>query len=327
MRRILLWIAGVVAALAIVVVLAFRLSPWPSVAIIEYTFANNDVASEAALAKHVPPGIVTVADVAYGTGPDERADVFYRDGAGAQATVVWVHGGAWIAGSKEGVSNYLRILAGEGFTTVALEYSTGYGSVYPKPVEQVNAALAYLLAHAAELHVDPARIVIAGDSAGAQIASQVALLTTDAGYAGQLGIAAAVPAATIKGAVLVSGAFDLEGLDFAGSYGQFLKTVLWAYSGVRNMLSDERFRLGSIVQHATAAFPPSFISSGNGDPLEPQARRMADRLTALGVKTSTLFFPAALSPPLPHEYQFDLDRPEGVEAEAAIVAFLRTTVP
>jgi acetyl esterase/lipase len=327
MRRVLLRIAGALVALAIVVVLAFRLSPWPSVAIIEWVFAGNDAKSEAALARHVPPGIVTLSDVAYGAARDERADVFYGDGAGPQPTVVWVHGGAWIAGSKEGIANYLRILAGRGFTAVALEYSTGFGSAYPRPVEQVNAALAFLLAHAAELRIDPGRIAIAGDSAGAQVAAQVALLAADPDYASRLGIAPAVPAGTIKGAVLVSGAFDLEGLDFNGSYGWFLETVLWAYSGVRDVLSDERFRLASIVQNVTAAFPPSFVSSGNGDPLEPQARRLADRLAILGVPHDTLFFPAALRPPLPHEYQFDLDRPEGTRALEAIVAFLHKALP
>lgn len=94
-RRVLLWIAGVVVALVLVVVLAFRLSPWPSVAIIEYAFSKGDVASEERLAKHVPPGIAARLDVSYGAGPDERLDVFRQQSAtGAQPTIVWVHGGA-----------------------------------------------------------------------------------------------------------------------------------------------------------------------------------------------------------------------------------------
>lgn len=325
MKRFLLWTGGVLAALVVIVVLAFRLSPWPTVAIIQYVFAGGDAASEERLGRHVPPGIVTRADIAYGQGPSERLDVFTREGAAAQPTIVWVHGGAWIAGSKEGVSNYLRVLAGEGYTTVALEYSTGYGTTYPVPVEQVNAALGYVLAHAAELNVDPARIVIAGDSAGAQIASQVALIATDPAYAGKVGIAPAVPAGTIKGAILVSGAFDLEGIGADPSW--FVRTVLWAYSGVHDFMADERFKLATIVGNLSAGFPPSFITSGNGDPLEPQAHRMAERLAELGVSADTLFFPADLEPALGHEYQFNLDTPQGAEAFAAILAFLRKTIP
>jgi acetyl esterase/lipase len=48
-----------------------------------------------------------------------------------------------------------------------------------RSLEQVNAALGFVASHAGELHVDPASIVLAGDSAGAHIASQMALITTD----------------------------------------------------------------------------------------------------------------------------------------------------
>jgi acetyl esterase/lipase len=136
-----------------------------------------------------------------------------------------------------------------------------------------------------------------------------------------------VPAGTIKGAILVSGAYDLEGIGADGDYGWFIRTVLWAYSGVHDFMADERFRLASIVGNLSAAFPPAFISSGNGDPLEPQARRMADRLAALGVAVDTLFFPADLDPPLGHEYQFNLDLPQGADALAAMLAFLGKTIP
>lgn len=327
MKRFLLWTGGSLAALAILVVLAFRLSPWPSVALIQMMFAGNDAASEERLARHVPEGIVTLPDIAYGARPSDRMDVFYREGAAAQPTIVWVHGGAWIAGSKQGISNYLRVLAGEGFTTIALEYATGYGTAYPVPVEQVTAALAYVIEHAAELNVDPSRLALAGDSAGAQIAAQVGLVATDPAYAGRLGVAPAVPADTIKAMVLVSGAFDLERLTFDGPMGWFERTVLWAYSGIRDFMSDERFRLASIVGNVGPGYPPVFMTSGNGDPLEPQARRMAARLTQLGVPNETLFFAADLAPPLGHEYQFDLDLAQGGEALQAMLAFLRRTMP
>jgi len=42
-----------------------------------------------------------------------------------------VHGGGWVAGSKEGIANYLKILAGHSYTTVGVEYSTGFGATHP----------------------------------------------------------------------------------------------------------------------------------------------------------------------------------------------------
>jgi acetyl esterase len=319
------WLRRIIICLLVATLagfLAFRLSPWPSVALIAYAFSDGDRASEAALAKHVPAGILARTDLRYGPGSDEIFDVYRRkDARTGQAAIVWVHGGAWIAGSKGGVANYLKVLAGSGFTTIGVEYSTGYGSRYPRPVEQVNAALDYIVRHAAELGLDPDRIVLAGDSAGAQIAAQVALLTTNPSYARSLGIAPRLEPARIRALLLLSGAYDIGSVDLSGNYGWFVRTVLWAYSGSHDFMNDERFRLASITDHVNADFPASFISSGNGDPLEPQAVRLADSLRALRVPVDTLFFPDNHEPALPHEYQFNLQDPAGREALRQIVSF------
>lgn len=322
MKRFILWLTGAFFVLAIITVLAFKLSPWPSVAVFSYLFSKADQASEAALEKHVPDGIATRRGLAYGKGPDEVFAVNYSEGIrGLQPTIVWVHGGGWIGGSIDGIANYMKVLAGHGYTTVAVEYSTGHGATYPKPVEQVNAALGYLVRHAAELHIDAGTIVLAGDSAGAQIVGQIALITTDPAYAHRLGITPELNLDQLFALLLVSGAFDLTALDFHGDYAWFLKTVLWAYSGVENFLEDDRFRLLSVTNYVTSAFPPSFISSGNGDPLEPQAVALAKKLDNLGIRVEQLFFPEH-QPPLPHEYQFNLDDSAGQQTMNRILAFL-----
>ncbi|WP_312166549.1 alpha/beta hydrolase [Phenylobacterium sp.] len=322
MKR-LLWVVGIVCALAAAAGLAFWLSPWPSAFLISRMFAGNDAASEAALAAHVPAGVVERRDLRYGDGADERFDVFFpADTTAPRPTIVWVHGGAWIAGSKEGVSNYLKVLAGQGYTTVAIEYSTGMGSRYPKPVEQVNAALGHLVRQARDLHVDPDQLVLAGDSAGAQIAAQIAVLTTDPSYAARLGVRPALPPNGLKAVMLLSGAFDVGAVDLDGDMGWFLRTVLWAYSGVKDFTKDEQFKLVSVTNYVTPAFPRAFISSGNGDPLEPQAIALADKLEALGGRVERLFYRADHMPALQHEYQFNLDSPEGQLALTRMSAFL-----
>lgn len=325
MKRFFLWSAGTLLVLAAAIVLAFKLSPWPSVWLIAQMFSKGDAASEAALAKHVPSGISARRGIAYGKGPDETFDLYHSEGAAdPQPTIVWVHGGGFIGGSTDGIANYMKILAGHGYTMVAVEYSKGLGSRYPRPVEQVNAALGYLVHKATDLKIDPAKLVLAGDSAGAQIAAQVALLTTDPAYAGEVGIAPELKADHIRAMLLLSGTYDLAGLNFEGPYGWFLNTVLWAYSGAKDFLEDERFRLIAVTQYVTKAFPPSFVSSGNGDPLAPQAVALAEKLKQLGVQVDALFFPADHEPALPHEYQFNLDEPAGQEALKQMLVFLDT---
>jgi acetyl esterase len=319
MKRAILWLAPTMLAVTAAVLLTFRLSPWPSIAIISYMFSRNDRALNAALARDVPEGIATRTDLAYGPTRGERFDISYPEALqGPLPTIIWIHGGGWIAGDKVGVSNYLKILASHRYTTVGLDYSAG--SVYPRPVEEVNTALGFLSRNAATFHIDPARLVIAGDSAGAQIAAQVALITTDRAYAREMGILPELKPRQIQAMLLLSGAYDLTAIQ--AGHSDFLNTVLWAYSGTQDFWKNERFRLFSVTANVTAKFPPSFISSGNGDPLEPQAVALAQKLRTLGIPVEPLFFPVNYSPPLPHEYQFNLATPAGQLALRRMVTFL-----
>ena len=85
-------------------------------------------------------------------------------------------------------------------------------------------------------------------------------------------------------------------------------------------MNDQQFLLGSITPNVDSAFPPTFITSGDADPLEPQARKLADRLNDLGVPTSALFFSPGQK--LNHEYQFNLDTPQGQQALREATSFL-----
>src|SRR4051794_20430513 len=166
-RRVALGTATAAGALLVTA----RTTPWPSALLIRAVFDRGAGRASAALEKYVPGDLVEVVDEAYDiASPDGRLDVFRPPRAEPLPTVVWVHGGAFVSGSKGDVANYLRVLAGRGFTTVGVDYSIAPGSRYPTPVRQVAAALAHLVDHADRLGVDPGRIVLAGDSAGAQIA-------------------------------------------------------------------------------------------------------------------------------------------------------------
>ncbi len=331
MRRAAAWSIAALCLLAAVCAAAWTLTPWPKALLIRHAFNAGGEASAQALARHVPAGIGEIRGLAYREGErDARLDVFFPETAaraGARLpAVVWVHGGGWVAGDRAHGANYLRILASHGHTTVAIGYAIAPEHHYPLPVVQTNAALGYLVENAARLHIDPQRIVLAGDSAGAQIAAQVATLTTSPAYAQALGIAPTLAPGQLRATVLACGAYDLSVIDAGGDYADFLRTVLWAYSGTRDFRDDPRVALASITPQVTAEFPPSFITAGNGDPLEPQSRALAARLDALGVRTDALFFPPARTPALPHEYQFNLDDPAGREALARIVGFLDATV-
>src|SRR3546814_5792098 len=85
-------------------------------------------------------------------------------------------------------------------------------------------AVCHPIRHAGELRLDPDRMILAGDSAGAQIAAQVALITTDPAYAAWVGIAPTLSPDQLCALLLLSGAYDLDAADYDGDQGWFLRS-------------------------------------------------------------------------------------------------------
>lgn len=211
-------------------------------------------------------------------------------------------------------------------TAIAVGYTIAPGAVYPAPLRQVNRALQYLQEHGETLDVDSRRIVIAGDSAGAQIAAQIANIITSSDYAARIGVEAGMPAQRLVGVALFCGPFELSLFNFNGPYGFFVRSVLWAYIGRKDFEADKAFAQMSVVRDVTPAFPPTFITVGNADPLARHSKLMARVLRERGVAVEELFFPDEQRPPLHHEYQFTLDR-AGRLALERLIAFLKSRAP
>jgi len=326
----LLQVAALAAGALVVLVGAsiafYRLSPWPRALLVRRAFTKDGIAKNAAMAGLVPPGVSTLTDRQYAAGDgDAKLDVYFPSSVEGSATglptIVWVHGGAWLAGDKSELSNYLKILASHGFTVVGVNYSLAPRATFPRPVVQLGEALRYLQDNAQELHIDPSRMLIAGDSAGAQISSQYGLIVSDPGYAAKIGIQPALEPSQLRGLILCCGPYDAGAVNMNGAFGGFLNIVMWSYSGTRDFATDPQFALLSTKNFVTSAYPPVFITGGNGDPLTPQSKALADTLSRLGVTVDTLFFSDGHEPRLPHEYQFVLDNPDGKLALERIVSF------
>jgi acetyl esterase/lipase len=318
---------GILVAVVLVVMAVSSLTPWPSAMAIRAVFTQGGDATAKEMEGHVPDTALTeTLDVAYADeGADTTMDVFTPASTdGPLPTIVWIHGGAWVSGSKENVDPYLRILAAEGYTTIAVNYTLGPEGAYPTAVNQLNEALAYIDEHAAELNVDASQIVLAGDSAGAQLASQMATIMTSADYAEIMSATPALKADQVVATVLNCGVYDLAALAaLDGIVGWGLKSSMWAYAGTKNWAEDSSGATMSTVNWVTADFPTTYISGGNGDGLTwLQSIPMADRLTELGVDVTTQFWPAAHEPALPHEYQFHLDMPDAQTALQETIDFL-----
>jgi acetyl esterase len=325
LRKIVLVVSCAAVMVAMSVYAAFQLSPWPSVLLIRYSFDKGGAESAVSIAPLVPKDVSAQRDLTYAAGNrDALFDVFAPVNVQAPLpAVVWVHGGGFVAGSRSDLSGYLQILAARGFVTVAIDYSLAPEERFPTPVRQTNAALAHIVANAKRFNIDPQRIFLAGDSAGAQIAAQTALIISDANYALRLGIEPGMARAFLRGVVLFCGPYDPSSLNFEGPFADFMRTVIWSYIGTRNP-GDPRVAQMAGMSHVTTAYPPIFISVGNADPLAPQSVALAGALRAQGVEVDALFFPPDHDPPLGHEYQLLLSTDAGRLAFDRAVAFLTT---
>jgi len=324
--KTLAWVVGIALTLGVIGYVAQELSPWPSALFYRAFMDRGGDALSRALARHVPGGVTTIADQRYEADAGALLDVYHpAQGSGALPTIVWVHGGAFFAGNKGQLGNYLKILASKGYTTVGVEYSLAPGAIYPTQLRQVNAALGYLVKNAQRLRVDPKRLILAGDSAGAQIVAQLANIISVPSYAKLVGIQPSIARRQLRGVLLYCGFYELGLTRAEGPYGHFLRTLMWAYSGEKDPAKRKHSAELSVARHLTAEFPPSFISAGNGDPLLAHSLRLNEVLRAHHVHVDSLFFPESRAPALPHEYQFNLDTEGGREALERSLKFLAAT--
>jgi acetyl esterase/lipase len=321
-RRVLLWAAHVALRATLTV------SPKPAVLIVRKTLAPaSGDRLKRALDKHAPDGVLALTDERYGDAAEMVMDVVrpgHDDGSPPLPLVLWVHGGGWVAGSKDELLGYCKIIASQGYVVAAPDYSLVPGSRYPTPLRQLMQALGHLQRNAGRYRADTARIVIAGDSAGAQLAAQLGALVTTPGYASAVGVAPAITASQLRGVVLACGPYDLGLLCRRGMpvVRDFVTAVMWAYSGTRRFRDDPRFATWSVANHVTPAFPPALITVGNRDWLRPHSELLAGALSRHGVQAETVFFADDHRPRVEHEYQFFLDRGEAALFLERMLTFL-----
>ena len=108
---------------------------------------------------------------------------FYRGldaPAASSPCLVYYHGGGWVIGDLDTHDGVCRALAsGAQCCVVSVDYRLAPEHPFPAAVEDAATSFQWVVAHADDLHVDPARVSVGGDSAGANLAAVVSLLSRD----------------------------------------------------------------------------------------------------------------------------------------------------
>lgn len=246
-------------------------------------------------------------------------------------TVVWVHGGGWVSGSKEHARGYFKLLANQGYNVVSVQYQFAPQAIYPNQLLQINQALKFLSEHAQQYHINANQIYLAGDSAGANLVSHYAALISNPDFAQQSGITPLIQRDQIKGLILHCGIYDMNA--FINTAPNELKLIEWgvfnlvqSYTG--NKKDDAEF-LKSIspIQYLTPNYPPVLISGGNKDFLtRTQSLPFVKALKNQEIPITEVFYPDSKEF-LVHEYQFMMSKKASQQTFAKTIQFIQKYSP
>jgi acetyl esterase/lipase len=198
-----------------------------------------------------------------------KADIYKPEGAGPFPAVLVVHGGAWVTGSQLEMKHICDELAGHGFVAINIEYRLAPAYNFPAPLQDLQQAMHWIHAHAAEYRIDDHRIGAWGYSAGAELVSLLATLSPgDPNFAKGTRVRA-----------VVSGGTPAD-LRFAGDIG-----VVRTYIGQKIEDQPELYRQASPIAFVSADDPPMFLYHGTWDFIfdDINARRMKHALDRVQV--------------------------------------------
>jgi acetyl esterase/lipase len=146
------------------------------------TAFSNEVTAQPSRQPTLPPGTKSFKDLEYGRADDRamRLDLYLPEKADKPSPlIVWIHGGAWMAGSKDNPSPALRFLK-DGYAVAQVGYRLSQDAKFPAQIQDCKAAVRWLRANADKYHVDSNKFIAWGASAGGHL---VALLGVTGGVA------------------------------------------------------------------------------------------------------------------------------------------------
>lgn len=276
--------------------------------------------------------IRVVRDLAYrDTGhPSHRLDVHIPEGTGPRPVVLYVHGGGFRILSKDTHWVMALAFARKGYLVFNIDYRLAPAHPFPAAIEDASHALRWVARNAHEFGGDPSRLILAGESAGANLVTSLALATS---YRRPEPFARALFDDEIRPSAIVAacGIHEVDNIE------RFRKPSLppWLFDRLEEVRTayltpathraneEGGFDLANplhILERGDAPerpLPPFFASVGTRDLLLSDTRRLAKALEAQGARCEARYYPGEL-----HAFQAFLWRPQARQCWQETHAFL-----
>ena len=192
--------------------------------------------------------------------------------------LIYFHGGAWIFGDLDTVDCMCRMLANESACRViSIDYRLAPEHRFPAGVEDAYAAIEWVATNASTLSINPARIGVAGDSAGGNLAAVACQNAKNQGPK--------IAFQVLFCPVVDFAADNQSRRDFA--FGYFLERPLMEWTATHYLPANVDFkdpRLSPLWAADLSGLPPAQIHTAGFDPLRDEAKAYADALGRAGVK-------------------------------------------
>jgi acetyl esterase/lipase len=253
------------------------------VPVAEFRAAANDF-----LANAPREAISSVVDLRMeGSAGSIPARLYRPSRTNEQPLILFIHGGGFLFGNLETHDALCRLLAiCSGTAVMAIDYRLAPEHIYPAARDDCRAAVEWIVSHAVLYGLNPARLAIAGDSAGGQLAIATALHCRDVGLrVAHLGL-------------LYPLIDPIGNTPSAHRFGQghlitrsFLAWCWEAYGATQDTLRDPMFNL---TLADLAGLPPTTVVTACCDPLRDDGETFARRLSSFGVKSSLTSYPGMI---------------------------------
>ncbi|HEX7441909.1 MAG TPA: alpha/beta hydrolase, partial [Caldimonas sp.] len=204
---------------------------------------------------------------------------------GARPVLVYFHGGGWVIGDLDTHDTLCRELAnGSGCAVVAVDYRMGPEHRFPAAVDDCIAATRWLRREAAGLGLDPKRIAVGGDSAGANLAAVVSIAAREAGdpaLAFQLLIYPATDMRRTAPSHTTNGEGYLLTRDTIGYFHDHY---------IDDVRHDLDWRASPLLHADLSKLPPALVLTAGYDPLRDEGLAYAAQLTQAGNRVTYVCF-------------------------------------